>query len=286
MNHALSSTVALLFGVVVTGCSSPNKVQSQSDAGPGVTSVTSVTSATSATSAPSALASPSASSLAVPSPRRTDTFKTSKGDLHVTPINHASVLLEHAGKAIYVDPTKEGSVEGLPKADVILITDIHFDHLDQAGIDRVKHPGTLIVGPPSVGEKITLGVTLKNGETRDVQGMGVEAVPMYNLQRGPSAGKLFHDKGRGNGYVLTLGDKRVYLSGDTECIDEMKALKNVDVAFVCMNLPYTMPPAEAAACVNAFQPKVVFPYHHRNSNPEELKALVGGQSEVRVRSWY
>ena len=111
---------------------------------------------------------------------------------------------------------------------------------------------------------------------------------MYNLTRGPGAGKLFHDKGRGDGYVLTFADKRVYLSGDTECTDEMRALKNIDVAFVCMNLPYTMPPTEAAACVKAFRPKVVYPYHYRDSNLDEFAGPLAADHdiEVRERSWY
>jgi L-ascorbate metabolism protein UlaG (beta-lactamase superfamily) len=111
---------------------------------------------------------------------------------------------------------------------------------------------------------------------------------MYNLQRGPSPGKFFHDKGRGDGFVFTFGDKRVYVSGDTECIPEMKALKKIDVAFVCMNLPYTMPPSEAAECVKAFAPKVVFPYHHRGSNLDEFTKPLSSTPaiDVRVRDWY
>ena len=114
------------------------------------------------------------------------------------------------------------------------------------------------------------------------------AVPMYNLKRGPQQGKLFHDKGRGNGYVLTFGDARVYVSGDTECAPEMKALKDIDVAFVCMNLPYTMPPAEAAECISAFKPKNVYPYHYRGSNLDELKSALAPEKDidVRVRNWY
>jgi L-ascorbate metabolism protein UlaG (beta-lactamase superfamily) len=111
---------------------------------------------------------------------------------------------------------------------------------------------------------------------------------MYNKKRGPGGGKMFHDKGRGNGYVVTFGDKKVYLSGDTECIDEMKSLRDIDVAFVCMNLPYTMPPAEAAECIKAFKPRVVFPYHFRGSNLDELRSALADEKgiEVRVRSWY
>jgi L-ascorbate metabolism protein UlaG (beta-lactamase superfamily) len=129
---------------------------------------------------------------------------------------------------------------------------------------------------------------IKNGQSKDLMGINVEAIPMYNLTRGPQPGSVFHDKGRGNGYVLTLGDKRVYISGDTECTPEMKALKNIDVAFVCMNVPYTMTTTEAAACVKAFQPKIVYPYHFRGSNLDEFKTAMADQKnvEVRVRNWY
>jgi L-ascorbate metabolism protein UlaG (beta-lactamase superfamily) len=237
-------------------------------------------------------AAPSASaSVAAPAtgPKRTDSFPTSKGELGVTPIHHATMLLEVAGKAIYVDPVaKDASYVGLPKADIVLVTDIHPDHMDPDGLAMVKKDGTVVVGPPAVGEKMPLTVTLKNGEKKDFGDINVEAVPMYNLTRGPAAGKLFHDKGRGNGYVLAVGGKRVYIAGDTECTPEMRALTNIDVAFVCMNLPYTMPPHEAAECVTAFEPKVVFPYHFKGSNLDEFEKPVKstGKIEVRIRSWY
>jgi L-ascorbate metabolism protein UlaG (beta-lactamase superfamily) len=217
----------------------------------------------------------------------TDTFDTSAGPLKVTPIHHASVLFEYGGKEIYVDPWTEGKLDGLPKADYIFITDIHPDHLDAAAIDKLKKDGTILVGPPAVNEKRPMSVVLKNGESHDFGAFKVDAIPMYNLTRGPEAGKLFHDKGRGDGYVITFGDKRVYLSGDTECTPEMKALTKIDVAFVCMNLPYTMPPSEAAECVKAFKPKVVFPYHFRGQDPNAFAALVKAEGvETRVRSWY
>ena len=118
-------------------------------------------------------------------------------------------------------------------------------------------------------------------------GLNIEAVAMYNVTRGPAAGKLFHDKGRGNGYVVTLGGKRVYFAGDTECTPEMKALKNIDVAFLPMNLPYTMPPSEAAECVKAFKPKIAIPYHYMGQNTEEFKAaLAGSGTEVRLLDFY
>ncbi len=219
--------------------------------------------------------------------RVTDRFVTSAGEVTVTPITHATVLFGFGGKSIYLDPWSKGNYAGLPKADVVFITDIHPDHLDKAALESIRRPDTLIVGPPAVAEQLPGIVVMKNGDQRDVAGIHAEAIPMYNLVRGPEAGKLFHDKGRGNGYVLGFGDKRFYLSGDTECTGEMKALANIDVAFVCMNLPYTMTPAEAATCVSAFKPKVVFPYHYRDSSLDEFEAALGkGVSEVRRREWY
>jgi L-ascorbate metabolism protein UlaG (beta-lactamase superfamily) len=242
-------------------------------------------------SAPAAVAStpaPSASAASAPStPKPTDTFATSKGDLAVTPLHHASILFSFAGKAIYVDPAKDAPLDGLPKADFVFVTDIHGDHMDPSAIDKIKTSATKVIGPKAVGEKITLTTTIANGEKKSFGDFEVEGVPMYNLERGPSPGKFFHDKGRGDGFVFAFGDKRVYVSGDTECIPEMKALKSIDVAFVCMNLPYTMPPREAAECVKAFAPKVVFPYHFRGSNLDEFKSpLASTKTEVRERSWY
>jgi L-ascorbate metabolism protein UlaG (beta-lactamase superfamily) len=143
------------------------------------------------------------------------------------------------------------------------------------------------VTPAAVAKSVPGATVIANGETKTVAGVSIEAVPMYNLTRGPAAGQLFHDKGRGNGYVVTLGDQRIYIAGDTECTPEMKALKGIAVAFVPMNLPYTMTPAEAAACVKAFSPRVVYPYHYRGSNLQEFQdGLKGTPVEVRLRDWY
>lgn len=226
-------------------------------------------------------------------------LKTSAGDLRISPIHHGSVLFELGGKAFYVDPFHEGNLDGLPPADVIFITHAHPDHLDPAALAKLRKPSTLIVCPPSVAEKLppemqrghdgaTSPIVMKNGDKKTVLGVGVEAFPMYNTKRGPAPGKLFHEKGWGEGFVLTFGDKRVYLSGDTECTPEMRALKDIDVAFVCMNLPYTMPPSEAGECVSAFKPKILYPYHYRGSDLGELdKALAGDKvTEVRKRDWY
>ena len=254
---------------------------------------------TAAPSAPAATAVTAASASATPgsgASRATDTFATKKGELKVTPILHASVLLEVAGQAIYLDPFSKGDFAGLPRADHVIITDIHADHLDRKAIDAIATPATVIVAPATAAAELgdRKGVVkLDNGEKHAFDLFEIEAVPMYNLTRGPAAGKLYHDKGRGNGYVLTFGDKRFYFSGDTECTPEMKALTAIDVAFVCMNLPYTMPPREAAECVNAFKPRVLFPYHFgvlggATSNLDELDRALDpkGRVEVRRRKWY
>lgn len=210
-----------------------------------------------------------------------------EGDVRVTPVTHASLQLEYGGKVIHVDPTGPGDYSATKPADLVLVTDIHPDHLDPAAIAKVRKPGAPVVAPAAAADKIENPTVIANGETKTVAGISIEAVPMYNLQRGPAAGQLFHTKGRGNGYILTLGSKRVYIAGDTECTDEMRALKNIDIAFIPMNLPYTMPPAEAAECVKAFRPRVVYPYHYRGQNPEEFKAaLKDVPVEVRLLEWY
>jgi L-ascorbate metabolism protein UlaG (beta-lactamase superfamily) len=197
------------------------------------------------------------------------------------------VLIQANGKNIYIDPAKPADVSGLPPADLILITDIHGDHMDANLIGAVSKSGTEIIAPPAVVKTVTTAAPISNGETKKWNGWTIEAIPMYNLTRGPEAGKLYHDKGRGNGYILTLGDKRFYFSGDSENIPEMRALKNIDVAFVCMNLPYTMPPDEAAEAVKAFHPKVVIPYHYRGSDVNIFKKdLEGTGIEVRLLEWY
>jgi L-ascorbate metabolism protein UlaG (beta-lactamase superfamily) len=213
-------------------------------------------------------------------------FATSAGTLQIIPIQHASLIVKAAGKVLYLDPS-QGSYDGLPQADYILITDIHGDHLTPAVIDKLKKAGTVIVGPKAVADKVPGTTVVANGEKTTVGPFNVEAIAAYNLTRGPAAGQFYHDKGRGNGYVVTYGGKRFYFSGDTEGVPEMKALKNIDAAFVCMNLPYTMTPPEAADAVRAFHPAIVYPYHSRGSDTNAFaKALEGSGIDVRLRDWY
>jgi L-ascorbate metabolism protein UlaG (beta-lactamase superfamily) len=229
------------------------------------------------------------------------TFKSKAGPIKITPIYHAAMVIEAGGKVIIVDPAKPAVFSGVPKADLVLVTDVHGDHLDPDLIATVSKSDTELIAPSAVVKlcgarsmdqtipitAITKCLQLNNGE-RDTWGaFTIEAVPMYNLTRGPAAGKLYHDKGRGNGYIITYGGTRIYISGDTENIPEMRALKNIDVAFVCMNLPYTMTPEEAAEAVKAFHPKVVIPYHYHGSDPAVFqKALAGTGIDVRLLEWY
>jgi L-ascorbate metabolism protein UlaG (beta-lactamase superfamily) len=212
-------------------------------------------------------------------------FPTSAGVLELTPIQHASILIRAGGKVMYIDPA-QGSYEGLPQADYILITDIHGDHMVPDLVAKLKKPDTIILAPEAVAEKVPGSTIIGNGQTKSIGAFTVEAIPMYNLK--PAAnGTLYHPKGRGNGYILTYGGKRFYFSGDTEGTPEVRALRNIDVAFVCMNLPFTMTPEAAADAVKAFHPAVVYPYHYRGSDTQAFaKALEGTGIDVRLRDWY
>lgn len=212
--------------------------------------------------------------------------------LQIIPVHHASFVMQADNKTVYVDPAEKASYfEELPAPDLILITDIHGDHMDAKVIEAIDKNKAIIVAPKAVADKLPAAwkpqiVVLNNGEKTNQHGIDIEAVPMYNL---PEEVDSRHPKGRGNGYVLTIGGKRVYVSGDTEDIPEMRALKNIDLAFVCMNLPYTMDIHQAASAVLEFKPGIVYPYHHRGQNITAFKKLVNDKNkriEVRVRAWY
>lgn len=228
-----------------------------------------------------------AASLLAQSRPAPEVFQTQAGELKILPIRHASLMIEAGGKVIHVDPWSQGKYDDLPEADIILITDIHSDHMDLKAIADVDKVGTRIVAPAAVAQTVKEAQVLANGESTTIGDFTIEAVPMYNLKRGPSEGKFFHDKGRGNGYIVTYGGLRIYIAGDTENIPEMRALKNIDVAFIPMNLPYTMTPEEAADAVKAFKPKVAIPYHYRSTDTKIFAdALKDSGVEVRLRNWY
>jgi L-ascorbate metabolism protein UlaG (beta-lactamase superfamily) len=226
-------------------------------------------------------------------PAQADHEKVKGGELTIQPITHATLVLSYNKKNIYVDPT--GGVEafkGIDPPDIIMITDIHGDHFDTATIKAINTTNALLIVPYAVAEKLPVTVNkekvviLKNGDKTLQQEISIAAIPMYNLPETPDAR---HTKGRGNGYIVGIGGKNIYISGDTEDIPEMRALKNIDIAFICMNLPYTMDVTQAAQGVLAFKPKVVYPYHYRGQDVNTFKTLVNAGDkniEVRLRDWY
>jgi L-ascorbate metabolism protein UlaG (beta-lactamase superfamily) len=214
-------------------------------------------------------------------------FKTSSGPLKLTVIRHASFMLEAGGQVVHVDPWSQGNYDGLPQADLLLLTDTHGDHLDLKAIPKVRKTQTMVIASAAAAAQVDGAVAMKNGDTKQIGAWKIEALPMYNIKRGPEAGKVFHEKGRGNGYLVTYGGFRFYISGDTEGIPEMRALKNIDAALICMNVPYTMPPEEAAEAVREFKPKVAIPYHYRGADLSVFeKALAGSGVEVKLLDWY
>ncbi|MFT4977615.1 MAG: L-ascorbate metabolism protein UlaG (beta-lactamase superfamily) [Myxococcota bacterium] len=207
------------------------------------------------------------------------------GPFTVTPIYHGTTMVTVGDVTIWIDPWSKAALDDVATADVVLITDIHSDHYDEEAIAKVVDAETVFVAPAAVSEKRAEAVqhVLANGEQATVAGITITAVAMYNLERGPESGGLYHDKGRGNGYILEMGDTRVYFAGDTECTDEMKALVDIDAAFLPMNLPYTMTPEEAAGCVAAFKPALAVPYHYAGSDLTEFSGGVEGVEGVEVR---
>ena len=226
----------------------------------------------------------------------TDKLETKKGTVTIRPVLHGAVVFTWNKKTIYVDPYGgTAAYAGMADPDLILLTDIHGDHTDLKTLEAINTGKAKIVAPAAVAdmlpaalkEKVTV---VKNGDQTIQLGIGITAVPMYNL---PETADSRHPKGRGNGYILNIGGKNIYLSGDTEDIPEMRTLQNIDVAFVCMNLPFTMDINQAAEAVLAFKPKVVYPYHYRGqeglSDVEAFKKLVNtgnAKIEVRLRNWY
>ena len=213
-----------------------------------------------------------------------DVFKTSEGELAITFIGHGTLMLEFNGKVIHVDPVSQyADYESMPKADLVLITHEHGDHLDSKAIDAVKKESTRIVLTESCSPKYTGTDVMKNGDTKVFGTISVEAVPAYNLRNMRADGTPFHPKGRGNGYVIRFADKKVYIAGDTENIPEMADLVDIDVAFLPMNLPYTMTPEMCAKAARLFHPKVLYPYHFGETDTGELVKLLENDSDIEVR---
>lgn len=221
-----------------------------------------------------------------------DTYATEQGELTVHPINHGSLAFTFNELTIFVDPFGGADLYSEFEApDIIFITDIHGDHLNAETLEALDTEYTTFVVPMAVADQLNVMndkiVVIQNGSSREVRGIPISAIPMYNLPEDDPESR--HTKGRGNGYVIDFGGEVVYISGDTEDIPEMRALEGIDIAFVCMNLPYTMDINQASDAVIEFQPAVVYPYHHRGQDIEEFKSLVDAADvdvEVKLRDWY
>ena len=210
-----------------------------------------------------------------------DIFSVEGGTLRITFISHGTLMLQWNDLVLHVDPVgAEADYSKLPKADLVLVTHEHRDHLDAKAIETIRKPNTVIVLNGRSYEQLKEGIVMKNGDTQSLLGVKIEAVPAYNTTEGRDQ---FHPRGRDNGYILTIGGKRVYIAGDTEDIPEMKQLRNIDIAFLPMNQPYTMTPRQAASAARAFKPKILYPYHYGETDASELARLLKDSPEIEVR---
>ena len=213
-----------------------------------------------------------------------DVIKTKGGDLEITFVGHGTLMMRYQGKVIHVDPWSQVADYSLmPKADLILVTHDHGDHLDSGAIAALRTKSTVIFLTKACAAKVESGVVMNNGDRKEILGMTVTAIPAYNIVNKRETGQPFHPKGDGNGYVIQFGDTKVYVAGDTENTPEMKALKNIDVAFLPMNLPYTMTPEMVADAAKAFRPKILYPYHTGETDVSKLLALMKEVKGVEVR---
>ncbi len=214
----------------------------------------------------------------------TDLFPTSAGDLSITFLGHASLLMVFNGKNIFIDPFGQvADYTSLPKADLIICTHEHYDHLDPQALAAIRTPATKVVCNPAGAAQVKDGIAMRNGDKQIVSGLQIEAVPAYNVLHKREDGNPFHPEGVGNGYILTFGDKRLYLAGDTENLPEMKRLHDIDIAFLPMNLPYTMTPEMAADAARMFKPCILYPYHYGNTETSKLVELLKADKDIEIR---
>jgi L-ascorbate metabolism protein UlaG (beta-lactamase superfamily) len=213
-----------------------------------------------------------------------DIITTSEGDLKIMFIGHGSLMFAFKNHIIHVDPySKAADYKTLPPADIILITHEHSDHLDAKALAPVKKTATKMIMTQLCFDKLKEGAVMKNGDTKTESGITIEAVPAYNIVNKRADGQAYHPKGSGNGYILTFGDKRIYIAGDTENVPEMKALKNIYCAFLPMNLPYTMTPEMTADAAKTLKPKILYPYHFGDTDTSKLVALLKSEKNIEVR---
>lgn len=214
----------------------------------------------------------------------TDIITTTSGDLKITFIGHGTLLFTFSEKIIHVDPYgRLADYSTLPKADIILITHEHGDHFDLKVIKMLRTEKTSLVLTESCTKDISGGIVLKSGDVQMVQGLKVEAIPAYNIVHKRGNGEPFHPQGIGNGYIITFGDKQVYVAGDTENIPEMKKLGKIDIAFLPMNLPYTMTPEMVADAARMIKPQILYPYHYGNTDISKLVELLKDDKDIEVR---
>jgi L-ascorbate metabolism protein UlaG (beta-lactamase superfamily) len=214
----------------------------------------------------------------------TDVIRTSVGELEITFLGHGSLMFALGEKVIHVDPFgRVANYADLPKADLVLITHEHRDHLDPEALAQIRTDDTEIVMTELCESEVEGGIVMRNGDVTVVQGITIEAVPAYNLIHTRESGDPFHPCGQGNGYVLTIGDRRIYVAGDSENTPEMMALKDIDVAFLPMNLPYTMTPEMVAEATRAIGPKILYPYHFGDTDTSKLVELLEDRPEIEVR---
>jgi len=214
----------------------------------------------------------------------TDVIKTSAGDLRITFIGHGTLMFTFGGKVIHVDPYRQmADYAKLPKADIILITHEHGDHFDPQVLSLLRTKKTVMILTNTLAKQVEGGIVMNNGDVRSIEGLKIEAIAAYNMVHKRGDGTPFHPKGTGNGYVITFGDKKIYVAGDTENIPEMKVLKDIDVAFLPMNLPFTMTPEMVTDAAKAFKPKILYPYHYGDTDPSRLVELLKDTKEIEVR---
>ena len=214
----------------------------------------------------------------------TDTIPTSAGDLEITFLGHGTLMMTFGGRTIHVDPySGVADYANLPKADIVLITHEHGDHLDETALSRIRTPNTTVVLTQLCAQQVSGGVVMRNGDSRTVKGLPIEAVPAYNIAHERPDGQPFHPKGAGSGYIITFGDVRVYIGADTENIPEMEQLQDIDVAFLPMNLPYTMAPEMVAEAARVIRPRILYPYHSGGTNTSELVDLLADDQGIEVR---
>jgi len=214
----------------------------------------------------------------------TDIIKTSAGNLETTFIGHGTMMFKLGEKVFHIDPwTQLADYTKLPKADLILITHEHMDHLDLKALEILRTEKTAVVCPKICAPQIAGATVMNNGDFKTIKGLEIKAVPAYNIIHKRDNGQPFHPQGQGNGYIISFGDRNVYVAGDTENIPEMKKLKDIDIAFLPMNLPYTMTPEMVADAARAFKPKILYPYHYRETDTSKLVALLKDTKGIEVR---